>query len=319
MNGKIGLSILVSFVIVFSILFILDEILVLDVHSELKSNDFFSKSFPTHKIFLIGSSHIGISNATVIKEILLENQLDYEVYNLGYNGDQPSKRIHHLPEIISLKPDLIVYGIGYRDFNQNVVDKIPPIQKILPDPVRIIDDLFSIDDSKFNEINPRLLTSQILKITYNQIYPSIKYDLINLPNTPFISFYQYDTKILNDTELQQYPEGNPLISNIDPTLENPEIFYFNEIILELENNDIPIIIFQTPINKYYLDSIPNSEKENFKKIIKNLENKHDIIIYDFSELSDLPIWKDLGHVSLNHNATVYSKKIADIILLELNS
>ena len=53
-----------------------------------------------------------------IKNISDKNP-DITIYNLAVNGDSPKFRYGDLEEIVRLKPEIVFYGISYRDFNQS--------------------------------------------------------------------------------------------------------------------------------------------------------------------------------------------------------
>ena len=53
----------------------------------------------------------------IIKNISDKNP-DITIYNLAVNGDSPKFRYGDLEEIVRLKPEIVFYGISYRDFNQ---------------------------------------------------------------------------------------------------------------------------------------------------------------------------------------------------------
>ena len=106
---------------------------------EVAENKFFSKDFDNNnKIILIGSSHVGQLNTTKIKEIVNLNQKpNYEIFNLAYNTDTPTRRTIFSDKIILIKPKIIVWGISYRDFQTNT-DENP-----LPDPKYLLNNFFS--------------------------------------------------------------------------------------------------------------------------------------------------------------------------------
>jgi len=70
----------------------------------------------------LGSSFVVRINQTHIEESLLSNGKYYDVYNLGIPTDLPKKRIESLDLILKSKPDVIVYGIGFRDLEKDELD-----------------------------------------------------------------------------------------------------------------------------------------------------------------------------------------------------
>ena len=89
-------------------------------------NDFYSQKFSDNKkkIFLLGASNVDRLNSTHISEILINNNRAYDVYNLSTPSDRPLERLWSIEKMISLKPELIVYGLSIRlkfCVNSNVV------------------------------------------------------------------------------------------------------------------------------------------------------------------------------------------------------
>jgi hypothetical protein len=110
----------------------------------------------------MGSSQIGRFNETNIQYSLLENDLNYEIYNLAVSGDTPKKRLDTIDLILKSQPSLIVYGVGYRDFADVLsLDQIDKPGSILPDPENISTLIFTSFKNSF-EFDFELLKSQIL-------------------------------------------------------------------------------------------------------------------------------------------------------------
>ena len=116
MNIRITITVAIVFILVFGTLFVSHDY----SSSKGEKNDhdkFFTKQFDKNKkIFILGSSHIGTLNTTLVNQIINNYDSKFEVFHLGYNGDKPEKREQMLPDILALNPSLVVYGISYRDF-----------------------------------------------------------------------------------------------------------------------------------------------------------------------------------------------------------
>ena len=313
MNLKISISVLVAFVVVFSFLFFLDDAYPKDIHYE----SFFS-NIPTEKniIYLIGSSHVAMLNTHHMNNVVKELNLDYEIYNIAYNGNRPSSQIDQLSKLIATKPELVIYGVSYREFS-SINPETDNIENILPDPKQLKNEIFS--GININEMNPKLLTLKIL----TSIFPALEENEVEIPNTPFISFNEADTKIRDDTKLLKTlddPAVTPQIYHIDPSTNNPEVNSFKKIIQEFEKNEIKLVIFAPPLHRIYLDHISDSEEENFKKIIEDAQNELYFPNYDFSyKYADLPIWTDLTHVAVdNEKSLTYTDDVLKIIFEEIN-
>ncbi len=120
MNGKIAFVMLISFLVTGSALVLL-AILYSDLPMVDQNHSFFKKKFEPDlkKIFMFGSSHAAVLNSTFISNNLSENHPDYDFYNLSYGSDKPKERLVLLPKIIALNPDIVFYGISYRDVASN--------------------------------------------------------------------------------------------------------------------------------------------------------------------------------------------------------
>ena len=210
----------------------------------------------------------------------------------------------------------MIYGVSYREFS-SINPETDNIENILPDPKQLKNEIFS--GININEMNPKLLTLKIL----TSIFPTLEENEVKIPNTPFISFNEADTKIRDDTKLLKTlddPAVTPQIYHIDPSTNNPEVNSFKKIIQEFEKNEIKLVIFASPLHRIYLDYISDSEEENFKKIIEDAQNELYFPYYDFSyKYADLPIWTDLTHVAVdNEKSLTYTDDILKIIFEEIN-
>jgi len=69
-------------------------------------------------IFMIGSSHVNVLNYIFIDKYISSNLgSNYKIFNFGKGTDTPTKRINDVNDIISAKPDFVIYGIDYFDLH----------------------------------------------------------------------------------------------------------------------------------------------------------------------------------------------------------
>ena len=202
---KITLTVLVAFSFSFSLL-----ILILDrVEPQLAPLDFQKKFYfnsletEKKKIFIIGSSQAHRVNATYIQNYLSELGKDYAVYNLAIHADMPQRRLQTIDYIIDANPEIVVYGTGFRDYQNRPLIEGPPNlpEAILPKPpeffefTSVLDSFLQYDFEKI--ISPKFLTLRIIKESLGFGSPEVSEDMLDL-NTPF---YRYDVKwnsILSD-------------------------------------------------------------------------------------------------------------------------
>ena len=278
---------------------------------ETKENSFFNKEFETNeqKIFIFGASQTGRINSTLVDDIISKNHENYSVYNLSYDGDLPKIRYKLLPQILSLDPSIIFYGISYRDFsNIELQQSSYSLLKYLD---RLTDNKYELDS-----VNPKLATLKAIKqLTFGKSLSSE--NRIVLSNSPLLTLSTPDTKIASQTDLEK---SATLIPPQIDIVNNEQLDYFKRILTEIKKNDIKIVIFTTPLSKYYLDNISVSDKQNFKQIINEISNEFNVPVYNFSNnYSSLDVWSDISHVAFNKNSMIYSDDVANMILMEIDS
>lgn len=290
--------------------------------------DFFAtgNSSAENRLFILGASHVQPLNTTFMHDYLFTNHFNYTVYNFGRGSDTPVRRLGDLDSIISANPQIIVYGISYRDFG----NPVPPNQQFtkpvayLPDPDQIVKEVFLNSKIPFTTFafmdNPQEITLEAIHFltmksgntnsSSSSFYP--------WPNEPFEIDQNY-TKVLNDTELTQYYFTHPNeFYGIGSVADNENMIALEDIISKLQKHHIKIIIFTTPQSKYFLDTLSDSDKKNFESILQQISDKSGIRIYQLNNnYSNLNVWNDPTHVTFGNNGAIYNNDIARIILGEL--
>lgn len=312
MNKKIVGSIIISIVISFGLLLVVQN--YFPEERIIKEREFYSQDFSSENelIFLIGSSNVGQLNTTLIHEKVSQKFPQSVVYNLSYNGDTPSERIQTIDDAISLNPKIILYGITYGDLHVGSVKKHP-----LPDPQRFFNDLLTDEVGVGNEINPKFTTLEIIRKTFSETGLFPPRELIILDNSPFFPFTSEQITLANDVELkQQGDQQHPI--QFHSFGENIHVSNLNIMIEKFQKNKIDVIIFSVPLHQYSLDQISPETKGNFSRILEQIRNTYDITVYDFSgKYANEDIWANITHISYNKKSNIYSDDIADIIITEL--
>jgi hypothetical protein len=310
MNEKITISVMIAFMIVLTPFLI--YYLVESQNKEMMFQSFYSDQMESDrkKILLLGSSHTGHLNTTRINHDILLNNIQYDVFNLAIAHDTPEKRLNDLEKIILLDPEIVFYGVSYRDFQ----NKIPQENLIIPD----VKEIFGEQRNGF--FNPKLITLTLIKnILINLDLISEDGKLIYLPDTPFFAYSQNIMRIVDDDELfnQKFrSEINKIyLGNI---IKNNQVNSLETIIKKLHEKDIKIVLFTTPLHKYYLEDIPEFQKEKFGNILKKKSDNHNVTVYDFTEkyASEL-IWNNLTHVAWNEDAKIFTDDITKMIVKEI--
>ena len=277
------------------------------------------------KIFFVGSSHVGRLNQTYIQEHLFDNGKDYDVYNLAYGSETPRNRLLYVDSIIAAQPELVIYGVGYRDFLDEASQSDPTLFEInLPNPsqnlkygIRSLGHFLDYDFENFR--SPQLIFKYIVK------------DVLNFNNKQVIEpiythskpFYHYDvseTVILNKTQVEKMGELFSFHLNSLPIYEkNQNAYALNQSIEKLNQNNIKVIVFSTPHVKSYSDKIPMDFKNEFDNILEKFSQDGIPVYLLRDKYIDLEIWSDAHHIAVNPKSIIYSEDIAEIILNEIGS
>ena len=338
-NSKITLSVLS--VLLFSFLLVIFFMNTYGSSMEDNKTVFYHQEFNTNekKIFLIGSSQVGQLNEKFIQNLIFDSESNYKIYNLSYGLDSPVQRLTYINDIISAKPENVVYGIGFRDFAKGIW--VPPAlrpdsqkENILPEPEtyfqnieRSVGSFLNLDYENLEY--PQAITRNILhKITSSPSdYQTMEYGATS--TKPFWPSFDYLGTISTDDELRDLyanrcEENDRRCSSsyesIDPAEENKNLIALKEIIKKLKGNDIEVIIYSTPHSKYFLDSMRESDKQIFDTFLSIISDEFDIPVYRLHDrYINEQIWYDNSHVALGNNKISHNADIGQIILDELKN
>jgi len=309
-NFTLGSKIIlcVSFVLIFSFslyLFVTDSF---PTNTVFKERDFYNQSFNDDKnIVLIGSSHVGMLNVTHIDQKLRDDDQLYNVYNLAQKGDNPIKRIKTIDQIIKMNPNIIIYGISYRDFNEE-------FKNPLPDPKEQLRYFFL--QLNINE-NPKMWTLEKIR-TINPEWFALDKE-ISFNNTPFMTYdTARDMKVLTNEEIDNYLVLEPKNINLNSADNNYQTSALIKTINEFNKQNISVIVYLTPIHEKYRNEINITQKLIFDDIVKRIINETEVEIFNLSDKYDtMPVWSDLAHLSLHSNALTHNDDIVKIIKKEI--
>lgn len=314
--------IVLSFVLAFIILyfFLNSNTATLKTYQDV----FFGKDFGNEKkIIILGSSHVGHLNATYITQYIMAGNKDAVVYNLAIVGDRPQQRLGSIEKIISIKPDLVIYGIGYRDFisDDMAMDQGTKVQNLLPSPQEFFRNIIRLNLLTGYDLNffqsPKAVTLRVL------------HEMTSPPNG--------QSKIFNDDTPFFHPTAKDIILNLSPNLKeerrsilqsfrsmddpekNIDALALDKIITTLNDHNIKTIILTTPYKKSYFELQPETYSANFNVILDGLEKKHHTKIYrlDHRYENFTNIWTDFNHVALDPSVTVFNDDVGEIILKEI--
>ncbi len=240
----------------------------------------------------VGDSHIEQS----INDSILVN-----TKNIACNSESFIYSFYKIATVTKNNPqiDTIFLGASYHSFSKYYDDFIYNNSVLI----------------KYFYILPLNIQYEILNKTkkpFNIFIHSLKLALIPNKYSDWIgafSNYATNATINNNSIVDrinfQYYKDNELYGFSD---EN--IFYFNKIVKFCNENDIELIIINTPLHKNYKEKIPKEFIEKFNSIIA--QNKLDIIEFDKFIFADNDFLPDGDHVS--KNGSVKTSIIIDSLL-----
>ena len=322
MNKTILISVLVALTFSFLIFYTFHEFFPPQKISDVKDHPFFAenKNSASEKILLLGGSGAVQLDSTMINQLLNKNYENHVFYNLAYNADTPKQRYKSINETIMLKPKLVLYGMTYFDLNGfywiNTIKNPQPLPTIGLNPAALL-----AYDDPFLEINPKETTLNFIRASFADadFFPE-KSNRFQLENAPFSFFDEYQTIIADDDDLKKIsPEHVKIHVNQNESVTKEQVRYFKEIIELLQKNDVQVIIFVLPQQKYFLDLVPEDDQAIFYASLEEIKNEFDIKIYDLSDdYADLNIWMDHSHVAYNKKSMIFSDDIYKIISKEMS-
>ena len=323
MNKTILISVLIALTFSFLIFYTFHEFFPAQKSSDVKDHPFFAenKNSGSKKILLLGGSGPAQLNSTMINQLLNKNYENHVFYNLAYNADTPKQRYKSINETVMLKPELVLYGITYVDFNGflflNTAKNIQPLPTIELNPAK----LFSSYDDPFLEINPKETTLKFIRESFSDtgLFPE-KANRFQLENSPFSFFDEYQTIIADDNDLKKISSDQvKRMVKQDESVKKEQMGYLKENIKLLQNNDAKVIIIILPQQKYFFDLVPEDDKAIFYAGVEEIKNELNVKIYDLSDdYAALNIWMDHNHVAYNKKSMIFSDDIYKIIIKEMS-
>jgi len=308
-------------------------------NSEIPNNKdaFFQQSFdPKEKrIFLIGSSQTAQINENFIQKHIFEIDSEYKIYNLGYGEDAPERRLQHVNKIILAKPEIIIYGLGFRDFAEatwksNIIESennnfFPEPEKYFLEFKKNVGLFFEFDFENFKY--PRVIMKNLLHkiISSSEEYRTTEYG--GTETKPFWPSFDYLGIKLTDDDLKELYDRQCLRNDrrcstsyepIDSSIENKNIIALKQMVKKFQENEIKVIIFSTPHNHYYLDSMHEADIQTFERLLSNITEEFDSEVYQLhKKYINENIWHDNSHIALGNEDIFVNLDIGEIILKEL--
>ena len=244
------------------------------------------------------------------------------VYNLFKNADTPTKRLQTLEEILKIKPNLVLYGVGLNSFgwgNMNNISEdkkclkisneetLKKTEQVIITKSNIIkyeqdDNLENIFKKEFfKTINPKQLTVEIIKkINFRTNEP----DNQNIIEDDIIK----EKKSVKDLERIDSKDFGICIDRY----EN-EYNALRSIVENLKQDKIEIILFIPPYDVEYFTYMPENIENSLRNTIYAVAEEKNLKVYDLShEFDGLDIFQDITHIEEKY-ASKYYLQIIPII------
>ncbi len=319
-NLKIIFSITIVFVMSFSVLITFLSVSAPKIGINELQNEFYSKDFPVdvNRIFIIGASQTASLNATYIENQINKNNQNYEVYNLSIAAGRPTDQLQKLDQLILSKPTLVLYGVGFVDFENSKMPLIEKPESIFPDPEEFFRDWTANENLEFlNSLqSPKFVTLQTFRDTFfkNEEIKNLYLD----DKVPFFTFDLDKKREILDLEELKIRAKLSQFKGIKPLDRNPQVQAFHKIINKFDENEIKIIVILVPFSKPYFEAMPNYYEDRFNSIFDKPIPDSNQNYYSFlHKYENMNIWSDLHHISIDENITYFTDDIVQIILEEL--
>ncbi len=305
------------------------------------------------EVFIIGSSQITGINATLVNNHLYEENENLHIYNIGKSADRPDVRIKTFDSILEAKPEIIVYGVGHRDFREQLtVQEDSPLRSgigIFVHPKEIIEDII-LEPMDFYKTD-----YSFLKDPHTSTWRSISGSITTINNSGIDGVYSIITDVVFQNEgkfslfdekpnQKKYFENSPFFFhtpreidkilnapmskedirlqcpnldriNIESLRESTNYIALDNMIKKSKSNGINFILFSTPVHPICLELYElDNDNEKFKNVLFELSKNYEIPVYFLHDKYEKDgIWYAGDHVSMNEDSVEYSYDIAKMI------
>jgi hypothetical protein len=269
-------------------------------------------------IILIGSSHVARFNHTYIQEQINNQEKEYTIFNLSINADYPKNRLNSIMNITSLNPDLVLYGISHWEFADEILkSELSKPKSIFPDPaiylkktIQNFEEIFNLDFIGWNYA--KSLTINLIK---NTIGMDDVDGTIDLPveNLPFNELRKSHIVVLDNLSLKRSLESKT--SQIEKIYSNHEnVLALKQMINIFQQNNIPVLLFSSPVSDIYLNTISDDDQKIFEDILKEISKNEKVeVIFLHDKFRYDSIWNDPNHMAYNSKSNIVYDEIVSLI------
>ena len=315
MNFKILFCILISILVV-SLIFTFSMEAYLQIYDPswfgiINLNKNFEQDNET--IFILGASNVYSIDADYLNKKLEDYDKNFTVYNLADMGDNPSRRMNSIDNLIEKKPSIVIYGLGFIDIEkfQKRTENIGPTAFIFTPNEFFKNNFENILERQLNEyfpISPKektiSLANYIIRGPVTHYHPFITWKPTAITDFDTLNELSKDVKPINELEMDD---------------NDRKIKSLNNIIKKFQSHDIKFILFTSPYSKFVFDKTNDDEIIKFENMLKNKQEEFDINVYFLHDkYSNLEIWRDGLHIAIHPDAKIFSDDILEIILQEVD-
>jgi hypothetical protein len=231
---------------------------------------------PSSKVYILGSSQVreGV-NATIIQELWGELNIHYEVYNMGYTGDTPLRRLTELQAMEKSHPKIVIIGVSYQSFFDG--GSIPYEQLLM------VAEKITLDNTSrmlYNPVELHWLSLNFFESSYEKriwVLPAIRgivlgenQNILESHNfkDPFIyTTNQTDEELLK--KLRDHPDEQQIYISF-PQEDNRQKTALVNIIRQLQDSGTRVVIVVMPLNSLLEQTVKDSDRCGMRTFLKDI-------------------------------------------------
>jgi len=228
-------------------------------------------------VYIIGSSQVreGV-NATIIQEIWGRETITSEVYNLGYTGDTPLRRLTELQAMKASHPKIVIIGISYQSFYDN--GSIPYDQLLM------VADKITLDNASrdlYNADELHWLSLNFFENAYEKriwVIPAISglLERADQNSSESLNFKDPFIYTVNETreelfkKLKDYPSEQQIYITF-PKEDNRQKEALGYIVRQLQDSGTRVVIVVLPLNPLLEQTINNTDRQDMRAYLNGID------------------------------------------------
>lgn len=234
------------------------------------------KADPSSSVYILGSSQVREDvNATIIQELWREKNISLEVYNLGYTGDTPIRRLTELQAMKESHPKIVVIGVSYISFNDS--GDIPYEQLLM------VADKITLDNTSralYHPVELNWIYSDFFERAYGEriwVLPTLSgivlkdnQELLDSHNfkDPFIyTVNQTDEELLE--KLCDRPDEQQAYISF-PEENNRQKIALMHMVQVLQDSGTQVVIVVMPLNPLLEKTISDTDRQDTREFLSTI-------------------------------------------------